>query len=695
MPLREDYWNIGYPLFGALVYIVVPIAVAAIAFGFWRRWRMWRTGAPMSDLGGWGKRVRKTAKLVVLDTLGHRRFIRHELYPGVMHFALFWGVAVLLAATALTALEHNAAEYLGRELWTIQWRVQTGFVWDVFGGLVTAIGVGMAVWRRYVIRPERLSSVLDDGATLGLLALVLFSGFLLEGLRIGATELNPVSGFYAPASAPWSPVGYVFARALSGLGMEPGGMETAHAVTWWLHVGIVTAGTVYVALAFGKLSHIVAAPLNILLRPDRRCGVLRPMGDFEQLDTFGARDLPDLPWNQLLAFDACTNCGRCQDQCPAWASGKPLSPRKLMQDLRAYMEQRAPELLAVRPGETAPEPARSMVSDAAGEEALWSCTTCAACAKACPVFIEHVDTIVDMRRYLVLEEAKAPPMAQAALQNLEQRGHPWRGTTLSRTDWMAGLNVPTMAEQPGAEYLLWVGCTGALVDRCVEVTRAVVAVLMRAGVDFAVLGDEETCTGDPARRLGNEYLFQKLARANIETFSRYNVNKIITMCPHCYNTLRHEYRQLGGHYQVQHYSELVARLIEDGRLMPSENGSQGSVAYHDPCYLGRHNGVYDAPRQVLDAVPGLKRSEMKLTRDEALCCGGGGGLTWIDETGTRMSHVRMDHFLQTDAETLATTCPFCLQMFEEAVSAMGVEGSRRVRDVAEILNEALGPFPGA
>ncbi|MBM3957437.1 MAG: (Fe-S)-binding protein, partial [Gemmatimonadetes bacterium] len=471
--MREDFWNIGYPFPGALVYIAAPVAAAFIAWGLWRRARMWRTGAPMPDLGPWARRLRKTLKLVAYDVLAHRRFIHRELYPGLMHAALFWGIAVLAAATVLTAIEHNVAEYLGRQFPTVGWRVQTGFVWDVFGGLVAGVGVGMAAWRRYVTRPARLNTVLDDGVTLALLALVLLTGFLLEGLRIGATELNPVSSLYSPASAHWSPVGYAFARAVSGLGATPGTMEAAHAVVWWAHVGIVTAGTAYVALRFGKLSHLVAAPLNVLFRPDRRCGVLRPMGDFEQLSTFGAKDLPDLPWNQLLAFDACTNCGRCQDQCPAWISGKPLSPRRLVQDMRTYMEERAPRLLAARHGEAPPPPERSMVSDAAGEDELWACTTCAACAKACPVFVEHIDTIIDMRRYLTMEEVRAPAPAQAALQSLEQRGHPWRGTTLSRTDWMAGLDVPTMARRPGAEYLFWVGCTGALVERCVAVTRVV------------------------------------------------------------------------------------------------------------------------------------------------------------------------------------------------------------------------------
>ncbi|MBM3958082.1 MAG: (Fe-S)-binding protein [Gemmatimonadetes bacterium] len=250
-----------------------------------------------------------------------------------------------------------------------------------------------------------------------------------------------------------------------------------------------------------------------------------------------------------------------------------------------------------------------------------------------------------------------------------------------------------MARRPGAEYLFWVGCTGALVERCVAVTRAVASLLLKGGVDFAVLGQEETCTGDPARRLGNEYLFVTLARRNIETFARYGVRKIITLCPHCYNILRHEYRQLGGHYEVQHYSEVVARLVREGRLRASEAGAAHTISYHDPCYLGRHNGVYDAPRRAARAVPGLELREMRLHRDAALCCGGGGGRTWMEETGTRMSHVRTDHFLDTGAQTLAVACPFCLQMFEEAVLAKGAQDSRRVLDLAEILDEGLEGGP--
>jgi Fe-S oxidoreductase len=470
------------------------------------------------------------------------------------------------------------------------------------------------------------------------------------------------------------------------------------------------------------------------------------MGELEKMTTFGAKDLPQLGWNQLLAFDACTNCGRCQDQCPAWAAGTPLSPRKLIQDMKGYMLERGPQLIEAGRRRAVPEalegplddanraaaalrepqgpqkrglreagaaaipaPTRSMVSDAAGEEALWACTTCAACVEACPVSINHIDTVVDMRRYLALEEARVPATAQAALQSLEQRGHPWRGTTLTRTSWMQGLDVPAFSQNPGAEVLLWVGCSGALVERNVRATRAMASVLKKAGVSFAVLGDDETCTGDPARRLGNEYLWQMMARQNIETFRRYGVRKIVATCPHCFNTIKNEYPQLGlDGVEVVHYTGFVAGLIADGRLKPAAVAKpvataeaalrepQGpapgrlTVTYHDSCYLGRHNGVYDAPRQIATAIPGLELKEMRRCKDRGFCCGAGGGRMWMEDTGKRVNHLRTEQFLETDGDTVAVSCPFCLQMFEEGISAKEVADRRQAKDLIELLDEATG-----
>jgi Fe-S oxidoreductase len=725
MPGRTDFWNIGYPMLGALAYTTALILAAAIAWGLYRRCRMWRLGKPMGpdDLGSWRARWWRFIRMAAFDIGVHRKFVRREPYAGIMHFALFWGFLILLIATILSALEFNAGRYAEWFFPTVRWRVQTGFVWDVFGGLLASLGVAMAAYRRYVIRPPRLNTFLDNGFMLALLAALLFTGFLLEGLRIGATELNPADPeHYAPAAAVWSPVGWLFARAMGGAGLDPGAMETAHGVVWWLHVAIYTAGFAYVAIGFTSLAHILVSPANLFFKPARTRGALRPMGDFEKLTTFGAKDIGDLTWKQLLDLDACTNCGRCQDQCPAWASGKPLSPRKLVQDLKAYMVERAPALLDCRgresakaeygglaePAEPAPssEPTpsleRSMVSDVAGEEAIWACTSCAGCVEACPVGVQHIDTIVDMRRYLVMEESRLPASARQALENLEQRGHPWRGTVLTRTSWMEGLGVRTVADHPGAEVLLWVGCTGALVERNARVTRAMASLLKKAGVDFAVLGAEEACTGDPARRLGNEYLFATLAKQNIDTLNRHGVRRIVATCPHCFNTLKNEYPQLGGRFQVQHYSELVDELVVSGRLKvlarigagPGAGDQAGppsrTVAYHDSCYLGRHNGIYDVPRRIAGAIPGLQLSEMSRNRDRGFCCGAGGGRIWMEETGRRVNHMRTDHFVETGSDTVAVSCPFCLQMFEEGISAKGLGGAKRAQDLIEILDEAAG-----
>jgi Fe-S oxidoreductase len=334
---------------------------------------------------------------------------------------------------------------------------------------------------------------------------------------------------------------------------------------------------------------------------------------------------------------------------------------------------------------------KPLIGEAISEEAVWDCLSCGACMEECPVVVEHVPTILDLRRNLVLEESKIPETAMNALLSLEQRGHPWRGTQFSRTDWAEGLEVPTLAERPDAEILFWVGCTGALEQRSQGIARSMVKVLKSAGVDFAILGEEETCTGDPARRMGNEYLFQILAQQNIENLNRYNVKKIVTICPHCFNTMRNEYPQFGGEYEVLHYSQFIDGLMKRGQVKPIKLVNT-TVAYHDSCYLGRHNGVYDEPRNVAKAIPGLNLVEMSpRCREQGFCCGAGGGHMWLEESGgTRINHVRTDHFLETGADTVAVSCPFCLQMLTEGIQAKGQEGQKHTKDVLEILAESLG-----
>ena len=703
MPGREDFWNIGYPLFGAFIYTTMLIATVAIAYGLWNRSRMWRIGKAEPELGPWRPRLAGFFKTAAFDIAAHRKFTRsREWYPGIMHISIFWGFTMLFIATTLGGVEFNFEKIFGVEFPTTRYRVQTGFVWDIFGGLLATIGITMAAYRRFIWKPTRLNTFLDDGFSLGIMFALLFTGFFLEGMRIGSTELNPLDPAYNPGSAFWSPVGWLFAKTFSGLGMSPGVMETTHQVLWWSHAAIYTVWVVYIGVGFSNMMHIILAPANILLKPARPLGALAPMGDFEKLETFGAKDLPDFTWNQILNFDACTNCGRCQDNCPAWLSGKSLSPRKVIQDLKGYMEVRAPEILAAPAGGPLPEPSVSMVSDAVGEDELWACTSCGACVEACPVGINHIDTIVDMRRYLAMEEARVPATAQSALESLEQRGHPWRGTTMTRTDWMEGLDIPTMADNPDAEVLFWVGCTGALNERNAKVTRSMANVLKKAGVNFAVLGNEETCSGDPARRLGNEYLFQILASQNIETFNRYGIKKIVTTCPHCFNTMLNEYPQLGAEIEVHHYSDFIDGLIKENRMPAfatisgSEDGSPGKVTYHDSCYLGRHNGIYDSPRRVAESVPGLQVIEMERRCERAFCCGAGGGRMWQEETeGKRVNHIRTEHFLDTPADTVAVSCPFCLQMFDEGISAKGLEGKKKAKDLIELVDEAMPERAGA
>ncbi len=695
---RTDFWNIGYPLFGSIVYLIAPISIAFIAYGLYRRIRFWRTGAEYDELGSHTERIREFLRIGAVGFGGHGKFHpRRETYATVMHFAIFWGFTILFIATVVAAIEFNFEEYLNLTFPTAYFRVQAGFIWDVFGGVLALVGIAMAYWRRYVIKPQRINTFADDAVILAYLVILLLTGFALEGLRIGATELNPESPLYDPSIAIWSPVGWLFADGFNAIGVTVEDMIAAHKVLWWGHAAIFATGIAYVAISFSKLSHVIVSALNIYLRPLRPRGALKPMGDFMTLESFGASDLKDLTWQQLISYDACTNCGRCQDNCPAWASGKPLSPRKVIQDLRGYMEQRAPEYIgAAAVAEPVSGPSRSMVSEAVGEEVLWSCTTCAACVEACPVGISHIDSIVDMRRYLMLEQASAPDTALTALQSMEQRGHPWTGTTLTRDSWYEDMeDVPTIAQNPNPEVLFWVGCTGALVERGVSVTQAMASVLKKANVNFAVLGGQETCTGDPARRMGNEYLFQMLAEQNITTINGHGIKTILTTCPHCFNTMRNEYVQVADatettwDVEVLHYTEYVEQLISDGRLTMSDAESANRrMTYHDSCYLGRHNNIYDQPRVIADAVPGVDLQEMSQCRSRGFCCGAGGGRMWMEEGDVRVNHIRTDHFLETDTDTVAVSCPFCLQMFEEGISAKGQQDAKQAKDLIEIVDEA-------
>ena len=676
-PTREIYGNI---VGGEVVYLFMIVALGLLGWALYRRARLWMQGRPENRFDDIGRRL----KAMLIHGLGQGKTLR-EGRPGLLHFMMYSGFIVLFIGTLMVAVQED----MGIDFLRGNFYLFFSVTLDVFG-LLCLLGVAGLTYRRYVIRPTGLDNRLEDLIILVLFMVVLVSGFLVEGARIGATELQQ-----HPDWAVWSPVGAAIAAAFWGLGITEGQFLGWHRFWWWTHMVITFGFLTYIG--YSKLSHLIFSPVNIFFHKFRAKGELAPIADLDKalegdeaaLESvrFGAAKLEDFTWKQLLDLDACTRCGRCQDNCPAWLSGKPLSPKFVILDLQRYMDARAARNGA--PSEDAAE--ISMIGDVITEDVLWSCTTCRACEEHCPVSIEHIDTIVDMRRNLVLEQGNMPETAESALRSLEQRGHPWRGTQETRTSWTEGLDIPLIADNPEAEYLFWVGCTGALVDRNIQVTKALAQVLQAAGVSFAILGEEETCTGDPARRLGNEYLFQMLAQQNIETLNAYKIRKVVTHCPHCFNTLKNEYPQFGGHFEVMHHSQLIAHLIDTGRLQPTEARME-KITFHDACYLGRHNDVFAEPRQVLQSIPGVEMQEMRWNQRKGLCCGAGGGHAWMEvNIGRRVNHIRTEQAQETGAAVVATGCPFCMQMFEDGIRAKGAEASLRAQDIAELVAQALPP----
>jgi Fe-S oxidoreductase len=443
--------------------------------------------------------------------------------------------------------------------------------------------------------------------------------------------------------------------------------------------------------------HIFTSAPNVFFRRMEPTGVLQPIPDIETREVFGVGKIQDFTWKQLLDGYTCTECGRCQIACPANITGKELSPKEIAHQLRQQLLVNAPDLVKIPVANINVSGEKGVaLTEAMGFEPIWDCVTCGACMYECPVFIEHIPAIIDVRRYFVMDEARMPETAQATLMQLEQRGHPWRGTQLTRTTWIEEMgDIPIF--DGSQEYLFWVGCTGALVDRNVLITKAIARLLKEAGVSWGVLGNEEGCSGDPARRLGNEYLFMLQAQQNIETFKGKGVQKILTNCPHCFNTFKNEYPQFEGNFEVIHHADFFAQLIKDGKLRPLD-GLAEKITYHDSCYLGRHNNIYDSPREILSSMPKLEQVEMKRSRAQGFCCGAGGGHMWMEESkGKRINNERTEEAEATGAQIVATACPFCMQMFEDGIGGLPAAAERemKVYDVAELLDVAVTPSRAA
>jgi len=541
---------------------------------------------------------------------------------------------------------------------------------DLFAVLVLA-GVAVAAWRRLVTRPARMEYSADAWVILGLIAILMVTDLTADGARIAGG---------APGPWAWTP----FSALVGGwfAGLSEGALRGVYGWSWWVHMLAIFGFANY--LPYSKHFHVYTSLPNVLLRPLEETGRLTPM-DLENIEegaTFGAAKITDLNWKQMLDLYTCTECGRCTTVCPTTITGKPLIPKDLTIDLRDHLTASAKEIR--KDG----SPVRELAGDVIDPEVVWACTTCRWCEEACPLFIPYVDRIVEMRRHLVLEKAEFPPEAEAAFRGMEVNGNPWQLPAEARAEWAEGLEVPVAGEDAEFDVLFWVGCAGAYDDAGKKTSRALARLLKAAGVRFAILGLEETCTGDSARRLGNEYLFQVLAQANVETLNGYGVKEIVTNCPHCLNTLAHEYPDFGGRYRVSHGTQFVARLLEEGRLKLTAEVRR-ELTFHDPCYLGRTNGEFEAPRRVLAGIPGVTVREAPLSRAKGMCCGAGGGRMWLEEKlGDRINQARVKQLGESGARDVAVACPFCAVMVGNGQQELGLEEARTF-DVLALAAEAL------
>jgi Fe-S oxidoreductase len=521
-------------------------------------------------------------------------------------------------------------------------------------------------------------------AVLGMIALV-----IITLLMYRAAQIN--TGHFPYDQSHWAFSSHVVATWLRPLGA--GVNSVLEAIFVLANIGVIAGFLVFVA--YSKHLHIFLAPINVgVSRRPRALGALdkTPDMDMEKVteDTvFGVGHVEDFTWKQMLDFATCTECGRCQSVCPAWTTGKPLSPKLVIMGLRENMFASADRLLSgSRDSDVA-----TLVPTVIDPDVLWSCTTCGACVEECPVDIEHVDAIIDMRRYEVMMESRFPSEAGLLLRNLENQGDPWGLGSSKRTDWLKSLDfeVPII-DGPipeDVEYLYWVGCAGALDERARGQVESTARMLHRAGVAFGILGPRESCSGDPARRMGNEYLFQEMAKSNIATLNEVGAKKIVASCPHCFNTIKNEYPDLGGNFEVIHHSELLSHLVAAKRLVPGVS-YKGTVTYHDPCYLGRHNRVFNEPRSVIDAIPGATQVEMGRHREKGFCCGAGGARMWMEENiGKRVNTERTEEALATGADVVGTACPFCMIMIDDAVKAQGRGEEVDVLDISQLVERSF------
>ncbi|MEW6056047.1 MAG: (Fe-S)-binding protein [Bdellovibrionota bacterium] len=662
----------------ALSFLFLALFLAANAYFAYRMTVLYRlaraTSGPTWD-ATYFDRVPERITTFFSNVLGQKAVLRKKS-AGLMHAAIFWGFLIITVETV--------------ELFIYE--IFPGFTWEpligstLYGALIAVqdaftlfvlMGVAYAFYRRLVVRPEGLGKSKD-----AILILTLTSSLMLSLIGMRA--------FHMIAEPQWYDhleffSGFV-SQLLEPLAISPETAATISSVFRWIHHSVVLGFLCYIPSS--KHLHVLTAGPNTVLRHlDVPKGMNKVNLEGENVTSFGVAKVSDLSWKDTLDLYACTECGRCQDACPAHNTQKPLSPKALVLDLKDLLYTHKEALLAGKKEEVGPVLGTKITDDV-----IWSCTSCRACETACPVFIEQTNKIYEIRRNMVLMESRFPPELQTVFKNVENNFSPWAMSPDDRDKWAEDLQVKTMAQVASSgepvEYLFWVGCAGSFDDRNKKVSRALVSVLRKAGIKFAILGKEEKCTGDPVRRMGNEYLAQTLIQENVNTLNNYGVKKVVTACPHCFNAIKNEWKDFGGTYEVIHHTQLIAQLIKEGRLKPTKGVDQ-KITYHDSCYIGRWNNEYQAPRTILDALPMAKVQEMEKNAANAMCCGAGGGRMWMEEhIGTRVNIKRTEQALATNASVIAANCPFCMTMMSDGVKSKDMVEKVKVVDVAELVDQS-------
>ncbi|GMU96549.1 MAG: Fe-S oxidoreductase [Ignavibacterium album] len=622
--------------------------------------------------------IKERIKRVLIIAFAQTKLLRDPV-AGLLHLFIFWGFMLFIFAVIESIIQGFYSpfnlSFLGYFYTVIS------FVQDIFA-IFVILAVLISLYRRFIQKVPRLNvdkeGKLDAAFILIMIMFVCISMFGYNSAAFSLNNFNFHPNEYRPVSAA---LGFLFFDSASTSN------SFFYEFFWWMHIIIIFGFLNY--LPYSKHLHVLTSIPNVFfanLEPKRN--TIKPLNlEDENADSFGASDIEELSWKQILDGYSCTECGRCTDACPAHTVGKSLSPREIIVNIRQRTKDKAPLVVDNITDEEIFS--KKLVHDYVKDIELWECTTCMACVQECPVMIEHLDSIIDMRRYLVLTESEFPSNLNNVFKSLETNFTPWAFNQADRAAWAEGMNIKTLSEDSNGEVLFWVGCAGSFDDRYKKVTKAFATIMQKAGVDFRILGTEEKCNGDTARRLGNEYLAQTLMQENIATLNSYNVKKIVTACPHCFHSLKNEYPQFGGNFEVKHHSEFINELLNDGKLQLKDSTEKKEITYHDSCYLGRYNEVYDAPRNVINSSS-FEIKEMNRNKSRGFCCGAGGGRMFLeDEEGGRINEERTREALATGVNTIASACPFCMTMLNDGVKHFEKQESVQVKDIAEIILENI------